>query len=91
MEFLSEAQINEIRETSVTFPIFFAEKGNIEKITEGLSITDLGSSTIMGVPEFIELERYKAGGLVTIARYQLVESYKSHEKNFIHNNPPEDN
>lgn len=91
MKYLSDEQIAQIRETSIPFPIFFAEKGNTEKIIEGLSITDLGTTTLMGVPDSIEIEKYCATGMVTTARYQLVESYKAHEQKFIDIGDPEDN
>lgn len=91
MKYLSEEQIQNIRENSTSLPIFFAEKGDTEKIIAGLSIVELGQPTIMGVPEYIELEKYNASGIITTARYQLVDSYKTHEKNLIDIGDPGDN
>lgn len=91
MKYLSEEQISGIRELGIPFPIFFAELGNVDKITEGLSVTELGANTLMGVPEFIEIEKYNASGMVTTARYILVESYKAHEKHFEDAGGAEDN
>lgn len=89
METFSEDQLNDIVKNSIPFPLLFSVDEDHTQITQAYVITDVGQIGIMGIPEYIELEKISATGMVTTARYILSESYKAHESAF--ENHPEDN
>lgn len=89
MEFLTQEQLDNITNYSIPFPLFFAKNEDMEQIIQVLTIVDVGPTNLMGVPEYVELEKHNSSGMITAARYALVDSYKAHESKF--ENAPEDN
>lgn len=82
MDSFTQDQINEIKEISISFPIFFCKEEEPDELLQALVVTDVGTSSIMGVPETITLEKHLPSGMITQGVYQLVESYKTHISKF---------
>lgn len=81
-KYMSDEQLEFVAD-SIKMPIIFSEDGDSEKIIGAISIVEMGSPTVLNIPESITLERINANGMVTTGTYMLVESYKTHEKNFM--------
>lgn len=82
MDSFTPEQLDEIKEVSISFPIFLCKEEEPDMLLQALVITDVGTSNIMGVPETITLEKHLPSGMITQGVYQLVESYKTHISKF---------
>lgn len=76
IDVFSLEDINNIEKTSIKFPILFATEGDILKVFNILSISNLGPNTIMGLPETINIEKHTPYKLQTSGKYILVDAYK---------------
>lgn len=88
-EFFTEEQLQTIKEESIPLPLFFCKNNDSERVMHVIAITDLGDIGVMGIPSYIELEKYNPNGVITTARYVLTDSYKAKEESFFQH--PEDN
>lgn len=82
LDYFIEEDLEEIFENTISMPILFTASGSAETVKEVISIVDLGEPGIMGVPENITLERILPNGIVTMANYVLVDSWKAHADKF---------
>lgn len=69
-------RISEIRDESVSFPIFFFQQG-INDIRHAMYVTQLVGQDVNGVPESIVVNKESGDGVTTVAVYTLAASSKA--------------
>jgi len=69
-------RIEEIKKSSMPFPLFYYEHGDPEFITQAIYVTDIGGSSPLVMPQSITLSRETGVGSTTIGIYQLVSTVK---------------
>lgn len=86
-KYFTEDRLKSISELAIPLPILFAHDGNNSKVIEALYVTDISTNlNYLRMPEYIEMERMTADGIITAGTYQLVDSFMAHETKFDENN-----
>lgn len=70
-------RIEEIKNTSIPFPLFYFEHGDPEFITHAIYISNVLGTNPLTMPQSLVVTRETGNGTVTTAVYQLVQATKS--------------
>ena len=78
-------RIKKIKNTSVPFPLFFANDS--EDVVQAIYVSEIHEMNAMLVPQSFTVVKESASGVKTTAIYQLIEAVKTGDEDF----NPQDN
>ncbi len=73
-------RVQEIKQSSMPFPLFYYEHGDPECITQAIYVTDVGGTNPLIMPQTLTLTRETGNGITTIGVYQLVSTVKGFDE-----------
>ena len=82
---LHSLRIEKIKNTSVPFPLFFANDS--EDVVQAIYVSEIHEMNAMLVPQSFTVVKESASGVKTTAIYQLIEAVKTGDEDF----NPQDN
>ena len=82
---LHPLRIEKIKNTSVPFPLFFANDS--EDVVQAIYVSEIHEMNAMLVPQSFTVVKESASGVKTTAIYQLIEAVKTGDEDF----NPQDN
>lgn len=81
VKYLSEERIDNILQT-LPFPIFYSEDESMERVMAALYVEEIGETSAMLVPEYIDMVKENADGTETYARYALIDATSEYPNSF---------
>jgi len=76
-ENIHRIRVEEIKNKSIPFPLFYYEHGDPEFITQAIYIQNVEGINPLTVPQTISVVRETANGVKTTATYQLIHATKT--------------
>lgn len=74
---LHPLKIQQIKNTSIPFPLFLYEGDDVDNVTHSIYIEEMSENNAMILPETITVVRENGIGLKTTAIYQMVNAVKT--------------
>ncbi len=74
---LHPLKIQQIKNTTIPFPLFLYEGEDADNITQAIYVSELSDNNAMILPETITLIKENGIGITTTAIYQMVSAVKT--------------